>query len=68
MKYDKEWTDKDIKKWRLELIKQRHREIILSKRDGIADTLSDEIAIADIDEPDELESLGISPELEEIDY
>jgi len=57
----REWTDEDIKRWRLDFIKQRHREIILAPR---GDDLHEEIieandTLPELDEADELESLGM---------
>lgn len=59
----KEWTEDDVKNWRLDLIKQRHKEVVLTRRDGsISDAVieDDDFDLPDLEGADEAEALGLN--------
>ncbi len=57
------WTAEDVRRWRLELIKRRHREMIISPGSSLRESFFEGgEEVPDFDETDELEELGMSAE------
>ncbi len=66
-KTEKNVKHNDVKNWRLDFIKQRHREVILSARGELSSgdlDIEKEYDVPEWDGADELESLGLDTEYE----
>ena len=61
-----EWNKENTKSWRLELIKQRHREVVLSKKGKLHDAIMDHggDGMPELEESEDLASLKLAPDYE----